>query len=333
MKDRLSITDVAKELGVTSRTIMRWEKAGKIRKSKRDWRGWRFYTEADVEAIRCFYESAYEYDEMERSIVSSAKEALVGVIAIIGVLSLFICPPASADSAAAVGSTPGVVETQKSVDIVLEDLPVANSPQAPMIESTTYTLGPDDIIAIDVKRHPEFSGEYKINSEGKIEYKYVGDIVVEGMTKKELKAAMHEILGEYLIEPKIDVKIVAYMSKVFYVVGDVRRPGKFYMRGNTIKVREALMQSGLPTHAAAMRRSRLITPTEETKNNYKTVDVYSLLYEGNLEQNMEMKPGDVLYVPATVIAKMLRIIQPVSDAVAETAGHAARGAGIAAVAL
>jgi polysaccharide export outer membrane protein len=332
MKDRLSITDVAKDLGVTSRTIMRWEKSGKIRKSKRDWRGWRFYTSEDVEDIKRFYESAYEYDELERSIVSSAKEALVGIIAIMGILSLFMCAPGYAEEAAAV-DVPGVVETPKSVDIVLEDLPVADNPNAPMVESTTYTLGPEDVIAIEVKRHPEFSGEYKINSEGKIEYKYVGDVIVEGMTKKELKESITGLLTEYLIEPQVNVQIVAYLSKVFYVVGDVGRPGKFYMRGNTITVREALVQSGLPTHAAAMRRSRLITPDQQKKNNYKDVDVYSLLYEGNLKQNLVMSPGDVLYVPATVMAKIMRIVSPVSSVVAETAGHAARGAAIAAVAL
>jgi excisionase family DNA binding protein len=52
MKDRLTITEIAKSLGITPRTIMRWEKAGKIKKSKRDWRGWRFYHKDDLDSIK-----------------------------------------------------------------------------------------------------------------------------------------------------------------------------------------------------------------------------------------------------------------------------------------
>ena len=62
MDGRLTITDVAKHLGVTPRTIMRWEKTGKIKRSKRDWRGWRFYMKSDLDEIKRFYESAYEYN-------------------------------------------------------------------------------------------------------------------------------------------------------------------------------------------------------------------------------------------------------------------------------
>ena len=58
MNGRLTITDVAKSVGVTPRTIMRWEKAGKIRKPKRDWRGWRFYYKEDLAEIKQFFETS-----------------------------------------------------------------------------------------------------------------------------------------------------------------------------------------------------------------------------------------------------------------------------------
>ena len=41
--DKLTITDVAERIGVTTKTIVRWEKSGKVNRPKRDWRGWRIY--------------------------------------------------------------------------------------------------------------------------------------------------------------------------------------------------------------------------------------------------------------------------------------------------
>jgi len=52
----MTITDLAKMLGITPRTIMRWEKDGKIRRAKRDWRGWRVYFPEDAMVIQQYYE-------------------------------------------------------------------------------------------------------------------------------------------------------------------------------------------------------------------------------------------------------------------------------------
>lgn len=60
MKARFTITEVAEKLGVSSKTLARWEKVGKIRKPKRDWRGWRVYDESDVSLIKEFHEAVFD---------------------------------------------------------------------------------------------------------------------------------------------------------------------------------------------------------------------------------------------------------------------------------
>ena len=56
---RITITDLAQQLGVSVKTILRWEKAGKIRKARRDWRGWRVYAQEDIIELRGFFETVY----------------------------------------------------------------------------------------------------------------------------------------------------------------------------------------------------------------------------------------------------------------------------------
>lgn len=60
IKKRLTITEVAGIIGISAKTIMRWEKNGRIRKPKRDWRGWRVYDDQDVEIIRSFHDALFE---------------------------------------------------------------------------------------------------------------------------------------------------------------------------------------------------------------------------------------------------------------------------------
>ena len=180
-------------------------------------------------------------------------------------------------------------------------------------EFSHYTLGKTDVIEISVLRHPEVSGQFVINNEGKIQYEFVGDVSIEGLTKDEIKELLVGQLEEYIIAPEVTVKIVGYNSKIVYVIGEVGRPGKIFMRGDTITVREALVQAALPLLSAKTAKSHLITPSEDGSPEDKIVNVHKLLYEGDLRENLVMKPGDTLYIPPTILAKTMRVIQPVAQ--------------------
>jgi DNA-binding transcriptional MerR regulator len=54
------IGELAKELDRSTLTIKKWEESGLIPKAKRDSRGWRYYTEDDINAIRNILEK-HEY--------------------------------------------------------------------------------------------------------------------------------------------------------------------------------------------------------------------------------------------------------------------------------
>lgn len=201
---------------------------------------------------------------------------------------------------------PEISETYNAVEI---------QPRTSNFDPLTYTLGPDDAIEISVMRHPEFSGTYPVNQEGKIQYKFVGDMEVNGLTKAELEQRIRDVLSTYVKNPEVNVTVTEYRSKYFYVLGEVGTPGKYYMRSETMSVREAVFEAGLPTTAAAMRKCRLISPSFRGNGKVRSVDLYAILYGGNLKKNINMHPGDVLYVPSTVMAKIIRVVNPVTTTV------------------
>ena len=61
MNKQMTITEVAQLVGISPKTIVRWEKVGKVKKAKRDWRGWRIYDEGDLYNIKQFRETIVEY--------------------------------------------------------------------------------------------------------------------------------------------------------------------------------------------------------------------------------------------------------------------------------
>ena len=61
-KRLFTITEVAQIVGISAKTIMRWEKMGKIKKPKRNWRSWRVYDENDLIQIRKLHEILIEVE-------------------------------------------------------------------------------------------------------------------------------------------------------------------------------------------------------------------------------------------------------------------------------
>lgn len=51
-KSTYSTQDVCTKFDITKTTLFKWEKDGKISKTKKDWRGWRVFSENNVEDIK-----------------------------------------------------------------------------------------------------------------------------------------------------------------------------------------------------------------------------------------------------------------------------------------
>ena len=181
-----------------------------------------------------------------------------------------------------------------------------------------YTLGQGDVVEVKVRNQEEFSGQYVVGPDGKIQYDFVGDIQAEGLNKDELKDVIVENIQKYIKFPEVSVTILAYRSKFVYMLGEVKSPGKYPLKGDQVTLRDALLASGLPTAGAALRRTYVIEPTDVGKPVAKKIDIYTLLYKGKLDDNVTLTSGDLVVVPATVPTEINRalsnILSPFSKA-------------------
>ncbi len=61
MNNMMLITEAAVRVGVSTRTIKRWEAAGKVVKAKRNYIGWRVYDHDDVEELIAFHDTVVKH--------------------------------------------------------------------------------------------------------------------------------------------------------------------------------------------------------------------------------------------------------------------------------
>ncbi len=187
-----------------------------------------------------------------------------------------------------------VVE-RESVEVSLGEDAVQPEPE--------YRLGPNDILYVNVKGHPELSspgifvgGSNKVTGSrvdglGKVHLPLAGSVSVDGMTIGEATARIQEAVRTYLKDPWVVVEISDYRSKPLYLLGQFNAPGTYYMDRSYSLMEGLALGNGLKD-IANLRSARII-------RNGKTipVDIYRLLQEGDQSQNTWLAANDVIFVP------------------------------------
>jgi polysaccharide export outer membrane protein len=164
-------------------------------------------------------------------------------------------------------------------------------------------LGPDDVLQIITRNHDEFSGKFIVDPYGKILIPTIGEIKAEDLTREKFTDVLREEISKYVQDPNVMVSIMQYRSKVVYILGEVRSPGKYPVEGDSIALRDAIAAAGFPTGLAATWRVYIIKP-RTVRPTFKIVNLYKILYRGKMKNNVTLTPGDIVYVPATMLGKL-----------------------------
>src|SRR5256714_10039240 len=87
-----------------------------------------------------------------------------------------------------------------------------------------YRLGPGDRIIIKVFGEEDLSMDFRLNDTGRLNYPFLGELVVQGLTVAELEQRITRGLRDsYLRNPAVTVSIAEY--RPFFLYGEVQKPG------------------------------------------------------------------------------------------------------------
>jgi len=178
-----------------------------------------------------------------------------------------------------------------------------------------YRIGPADILSIIVWDHPElvfphqtysigngyempsYSGAasvpgYVVSQAGEIQFPYAGNMMVAGMTVRELRARLTKALARVVQAPQVTVRVLAYRSQRIYVDGEVKTPGPQYIDDVPMTLVEALNRAG-GVSVSAGDSSRI----QLNRNGRQwVINLPALLREGHDPSTILLRSGDILRV-------------------------------------
>ncbi len=131
-----------------------------------------------------------------------------------------------------------------------------------------------------------------VTPDGKISFPLLGDVQAAGLTAAELADQLTRTLSKKIRNPSVSVSLREINSYRVYTLGSVEKPGVVSSK-SVITLLQALALAGGVTPGADLTLAYVARGTEKLD-----VDFRKLLMEGDLSQNIELKPEDVVVVPA-----------------------------------
>ncbi len=205
-----------------------------------------------------------------------------------------------------------------------ENIQVFSMPYMVDTTTETYILQPPDEVIVYCTKVPEIHGQQQqIRPDGKISFEGVGEIEAAGKSPKQLVADLRvKILDRYKAdlvgEKAIDLRILGFQSKVYYVLGQVYEPGpRLYTGRDTVLTALAVAR---PNPMAWKERVQVIRPSYDENVEPKVFELNfdRMMAHGDTTMNVLLQEGDIIYVPPTVLGWMaLRIeevIRPIARA-------------------
>ncbi len=163
----------------------------------------------------------------------------------------------------------------------------------PMTVPADYRVGPGDELMIRAWGQIDVDFEGKIDRSGHIFIPKIGQIMVSGMSLKDVTEQVRASIQKIFKNFELAVTLSGLRQIQFYVMGFVRQPG-VYVTASTSSALHGLMTSGGVLPYADLRHIEL----RRGGAAVATIDAYRFLMDGDKSNDPQLLPGDVLYVPA-----------------------------------
>lgn len=169
---------------------------------------------------------------------------------------------------------------------------------------TTYKLGPEDIISVEVFNQDRYSRKnIIIPPSGRVSLSLIpGGIFVNGKTVDEVAQIITKKYDEFIIDPQVTVSLDKAASYRYSVIGDVGQPGVRLMN-HRMTVTEAIAEAGGVLSTGD--RSKVYVLRRQPTGFVAPILVnVSAIYKGKAPDTTYLVPGDQIVVPGNKMKKV-----------------------------
>jgi protein involved in polysaccharide export with SLBB domain len=194
-----------------------------------------------------------------------------------------------------------------------EDIQAWVKPYETNVTADRYIVQPPDELELRCAQVPEVNMQrQRVRPDGKISFEVLGDFEVAGKTPEEISAMVGARVKDLYTLPgehAVDVRIAVFASHVYYVVGQVNRPGprNYTGRDSTLTA----ISDAQPNTLAWQKRIQVVRPSaQEGERPYVfEINYKRMVIQGDTTKNVLLQDGDIVYVPPTILASIAMVLE------------------------
>ncbi len=173
-----------------------------------------------------------------------------------------------------------------------------------------FTLGPGDVLEIEILGTPTSRATTAVGPDGKIYYNLLPGLDVWGLTLGQTRELVEKQLAKYISEPRVSVTLRVVNSKYVWLLGRLNRPG-VYPRTAPTTLLESIAAAGGTSRSLSQVASEELADLRHSfvvrQGQFIPVDFQRLLRDGDTSQNIFLQPEDFVYV-ASVLAREVYVL-------------------------
>jgi polysaccharide export outer membrane protein len=187
-------------------------------------------------------------------------------------------------------------------------IPIADleQTQLPALDES-YTLGAGDRIHLDFFSIPEYTGDAQVLADGTLNLPLIGNVSVKGKTLHSAADAIETAYGQLLRNPIVTVSLIRPRPLRVGIAGEVNRPGSYAMSLRAAEgdaeefqwptVTQVIQAAGGITQQADVSQIRVQRIQESGELKEINIDLWELLRDADLSQDMPLRDGDNITIP------------------------------------
>jgi len=183
--------------------------------------------------------------------------------------------------------------------------------------NTRYVLRPGDSFDLTFDYTPELNQTVMVQPDGFINLRGVSDVRASGLTVPQLVEAIRADYDKMLNHPIISVTMKDFEKPYFIADGQVGKPGKYDLRGDTTVVQAIAIAGGF-NEMAKHSQVVLFRRVDDTWTQATLLDVKKMEKERNLSEDLHLRPGDMIFVPKNRLSKFKEFLPTANLAMVPT---------------
>ena len=168
-------------------------------------------------------------------------------------------------------------------------------PATPVVPPPGYVIGPDDVLQVIYWREKDVSAEVTVRPDGMISLPLLNDVQAGGLTPEQLRDKVNELAKKFFEDPNVTITVKTINSRKVFITGNVAKPGVYLLTSSTTVLQLIAMAGGLAEYAD--QKNITIMRVEKGATLTYTFNYKEVVKRQNLEQNIQLKPGDTVIVP------------------------------------